>query len=137
MPNCLQCDSQISNACIYCSAGFYASEGVCLQCQEGCAECISALICLKALPHFFIPKSLRGAQIYLVKECKENCKNCAEEADNCIDCADGYFKAGIKCIAYNHLKISIVFKFTDAALWNNTWSMNQKKRNALKYWELI
>jgi len=85
---CKTCDD--NNLCLECNPGYWlspiepgAADGYCLQCSNGCLDCISDTVCMTCENGFaqFTPDC---------PPCQKGCLTCNYAADNCTSCVEYY-----------------------------------------------
>ena len=87
---CLRCDDiHDFDKCTKCKDGYYAEEGECLKCKEGCGICTNEDDCGKCLEGYYVKNYFDDNDIECEK-CIDGCKKCNNDFE-CDECLNGYY----------------------------------------------
>ena len=121
--NCNSCSAPTPNKCDYCVKGYYANNGLCLQCNYNCLECIysadyctscydgkylynnechkcdsNCLECVNSADHCTSCRVREYISNSKCFPCDSNCKTCKTTATNCLSCNDGKYLSNTQCL---------------------------------------
>lgn len=121
--NCARCLSSNLTQCISCPEGSYLSSGICINCPNGCASCITALICIKCQPGFVDSQNGFADTVTYNNMnctlCQSPCRTCYSNPMTCLSCVDGYSLSGAQCISNFNFAVTCSLSVTMQAFQTN------------------
>ena len=106
---CFRCEMFNLSSCTACYPGYYLSNSACLECPNGCFDCVSPTICLICHTGFVPSITTSNVQPLVCLACQSPCQTCSISVSLCLSCVSNYTLVGAQCVSsFNYQIITVL-----------------------------
>ena len=129
---CYRCQMFNLSSCTACYPGTYLSNNACLQCPNGCFDCVSPTTCLICNPGFVPSIVTSNVQPVVCLACLSPCQTCSISVSLCLSCVINYTLVGTQCVSSFNFQIITVLNAPASTFNKNYLSFLNTVANAIQ-----